>query len=284
MTPHQHRNHPVEKALWFVESHFSQDITLDDVAEVAGVSRYHLSRAFGAAMGFTLTRYLRARRLTEAAKRLSAGAPDILSVALEFGYGSHEAFTRAFRDQFGVTPESVRASGNIHQLNLQEATRMDPTLSTPLAPPQFKDGGVMLIAGMSERYDGPGPAGIPSQWQRFVPHLGHIPGQIGEVTYGVCCNCDGAGTWDYICGVEVSDFSRIPSDWTCLRIQPQRYAVFQHQGHISSIRNTFNSIFNEWFPASGCKPSGAPEFERYGADFNGATGFGTTEIWIPIQS
>jgi AraC family transcriptional regulator len=47
-------------------------------------------------------RYVRGRRLTEAAKVLSDGAPDILTVALDAGYGSHEAFTRAFRDQFGV--------------------------------------------------------------------------------------------------------------------------------------------------------------------------------------
>ena len=49
-------------------------------------------------------RYVRARRLT---RRTHAGAnaPDILQVALDAGYGSHEAFTRAFRDCFGITPE-----------------------------------------------------------------------------------------------------------------------------------------------------------------------------------
>ena len=53
-------------------------------------------------------RYARARRLTEAARVLAKGAPDILNVALEADYGSHEAFTRAFRDHFGMTPEAVR--------------------------------------------------------------------------------------------------------------------------------------------------------------------------------
>ena len=63
-------------------------------------------------------RYVRGRRLTEAAKALSNGAPDILSVALDAGYGSHEAFTRAFRDEFGVTPETIRAQGHLKKINL----------------------------------------------------------------------------------------------------------------------------------------------------------------------
>src|SRR5262245_13840586 len=102
---------PIARALWFVESHFAQEITLDDVAAVAGVSRYHLSRTFSLATGTGLMAYVRARRLSEAAKSLAAGAPDILAVALDCGYGSHEAFSRAFREQFDLTPEAVRTRG-----------------------------------------------------------------------------------------------------------------------------------------------------------------------------
>jgi AraC-like DNA-binding protein len=95
---------PVQKALWFVESHFAGDITLDDVAAASGASRFYLTRAFAAALGQPLVRYMRGRRLSEAARALANGAPDILSVALEAGYGSHEAFTRAFSEQFGAIP------------------------------------------------------------------------------------------------------------------------------------------------------------------------------------
>src|SRR5262245_16872676 len=91
---------PIARALWYIESHFAEEITLDDVAAVAGVSRYHLSRTFGLATGSGLMAYVRGRRLSEAAKALAAGAPDILGVALDWGYGSHEAFSRAFREQF----------------------------------------------------------------------------------------------------------------------------------------------------------------------------------------
>src|SRR6201993_1561952 len=78
-----------------------------------GVTDHHLARAFGVLTGQSLMRYVRGRRLTEAARSLAAGEPDILKVALEAGYGSHEAFTRAFREQFQVTPEDFRSARSL---------------------------------------------------------------------------------------------------------------------------------------------------------------------------
>src|SRR5262249_61845226 len=110
-------------------------IALEEIAPVAGVSRYHMARAFAEATGQSPMRYARGRRLTEAARSLAAGAPDILAVALSAGYGSHEAFTPAFRDQFGVTPEAVRTGRCFGNISLVEPTRMDkPQAVTPEAP------------------------------------------------------------------------------------------------------------------------------------------------------
>lgn len=220
------QTNPVEKAIWYIESHTASEVTLDDVAKAAGVSRYHLSRAFAIATGWSIMRYLRGRRLSEAARRLVAGAPDILDVALDAGYGSHEAFTRAFGDQFSVTPESVRAQGHSNNLELVEAIKMDESLLTHLDPPRIEQGRTMLIAGLGERYTVETCANIPAQWQRFGPHLGHIQGQVGRAAFGVICNSDDAGNTEYIAGVEVSDFARIPKDWSRIRIPPQKYAVF----------------------------------------------------------
>ena len=100
--------HPVGKALWFIDSHPANELSLADIAEASGISRFILLRAFGIATGQSVMRYVRGRRLTEAARHLASGAPDILTIALGAGYGSHEAFTRAFRDQFGLTPERGR--------------------------------------------------------------------------------------------------------------------------------------------------------------------------------
>src|ERR1700760_3797584 len=109
-----------QKALWYIESHLATPLTLDEISAIAGISRFHMVRSFAAATGFSVMRYVRARRLTEAARALAPGAPDNPSLALDADYGSHEAFTRAFRDHFGMTPEAVRAATNLDHLKLQE--------------------------------------------------------------------------------------------------------------------------------------------------------------------
>jgi AraC family transcriptional regulator len=274
---------PVDKALWYVETHFAGELTLEEIASVAGVSRYHVSRAFGEAIGQPITRYACGRRLTEAARALAAGAADILTVALEAGYGSHEAFTRAFREQFGQTPESVRAQRNVENLELVEAVTMNHSILAALPEPRFESRPAFLVAGLSVRYDYETcGGGIPAQWQRFTPYLGNVPGQVGGVAYGVRYNSDDSGL-DYLCGVEVGEFSQLPSELSRVRVPANRYAVFVHGGHVSEIRSTWYTIWNQWLPKSGHSLADAPDFERYGEDFDGRTGRGTVEIWVPLK-
>jgi AraC-like DNA-binding protein len=85
----------VQKAVWFVESHFRETVTLEEIAQTCGVSAYHLTRTFATSMGIPLMRYVRARRLSEAARQLIQTKANIVDVALETGYGSHEAFTQS---------------------------------------------------------------------------------------------------------------------------------------------------------------------------------------------
>ena len=275
---------PAQKALWFIESHLAEKLTLDEIADVGGISRFHMVRAFAAATGCSVMRYVRARRLSEAARALAGGAPDILTLALDADYGSHEAFTRAFRDHFGVTPEAVRAAARLDNLHLQEPIVMDSTAIDNLQPPRFETGKPLLVAGLGERYtwESGGPA-IPGQWQRFSRSVQNIPGRIGPVAYGVCCNGDDAGNFDYIAGVEVADFSDLPREFSRVRIPEAKYAVFTHSDHISTIRRTVNTIWNHWLPASGLKAADAPNFERYDENFDPLTGNGGLEIWIPVK-
>lgn len=274
---------PAQKALWYIESHLGEPLTLDEIATIGGVSRFHMVRAFAAATGFPVMRYVRARRLSEAARELAAGAPDILSLALDSDYGSHEAFTRAFRDHFGVTPEAVRAATCLDRLKLQEPIVMDSTLLDNLKAPRFETSKPLLVAGVGERYTCDSSAAIPGQWQRFHQSVDNIPARIGKVAYGVCCNGDDAGNFDYITGVEVADFSDLPREFARVRIPEQKYAVFTHAEHISSIRRTVNTIWNHWLPASGMKAADAPNFERYDEKFDPSTGSGGLEIWIPVK-
>jgi AraC family transcriptional regulator len=274
----------VGKAIWFIETHFSEEISLDDIASSAGLSRYHMARAFGFATGIPVMRYVRGRRLTEAARSLAGGAPDILAVALDAGYSSHEAFTRAFRDQFGLTPETVRAQRHLCNIDRVEPVKMDETLIPDLKPARFENGRPLLIAGLGERYTWETSTAVPALWQRAAPCFGDIPRRVCSDTFGVAYNGDDEGNFDYIAGVEVADFSDLPAAFSRLRIGPQRYAVFSQREHISTIRCVVNTIWSKWLPESGHEVADAPSFERFGADFDALTGMGGFEIWIPIKT
>jgi AraC family transcriptional regulator len=274
---------PVQKALWYVESHSREPVTLDSVARSCRVSAFHLTRAFGATTGLSLMRYVRARRLTEAARQLAHGATDILAVALDAGYGSHEAFTRAFRDQFDLTPEQVRSQAHSDNLLLVEPIMTSATPGTELEPPRFENYRPILFAGLAERYDCQSSGGIPDQWQRFGPNIGRIPGQVGSIAYGVIFNFDSEGNFDYMCAVEVSGPSALPKGLSNLQVPGHKYAIFSHRGHIAGIRATMSAIWSEWLPQSGHKAFEGPTLERYGPEFNPRTGMGGLEIWVPIE-
>lgn len=273
----------VAKALWFIEAHCDQEISLEQVAAVAHVSRFHLTRAFAFSVGQPVMAYVRARRLSEAAKALAGGAESILQVALTAGYNSHEAFTRAFRDHFGITPEAFRALGRLNSLSLQEPIRMKPTVSPTLSAPRLEQAGALHFAGITERYSGGNMAGIPQQWQRFVPHLGHIPGQSSPYSYGVVFRAEENGEIGYMCAVETSTTASLPDDFGRIRVEPQLYLVWEHRGHISAISASWAEIWNRALPESDWTALQAPFFERIGHEFNGQTGMGCVELWVPVR-
>lgn len=274
---------PVEKALWYIEAHLTSEVSLADVAAGAGVSRHHLLRAFGAATGLSVMRYVRGRRLSEAAQRLAAGAGDILTVAIDAGYNSHEAFTRAFGEQFGVTPADVRERGSVRQLVLV------PPMSLPAVPleidgPRFEDLDVLMIAGLNHRYNGlEDSAGVPGQWQQFVAEQSQIRARIETSAYGVCFNVDDEGSMDYLCGVPVAAFGSQSKQFTCLRIPRQRYARFVHREHIAGIRRTWDAIWNGWLPRSGHEVADAPLLERYDDHLHPQSGRGGFSLLVPLS-
>jgi AraC family transcriptional regulator len=274
-----------------MEGRFGGEVSLDELSQAAGISRCHFAHVFARATGQSAMRYMRGRRLSEAARVLANGGHDILSVALDFGYGSHEAFTRAFRDQFGLTPESVRAQRHIDNVNLVEAIKMDDGVITTLAPPRIEERGLLLIAGLGGKYSSDTHQNIPALWQRLQPHLGHVPGQVfpgrggkGGRTFGVCYNMDDDCSFDYLAGVEVSGFSGLPAEFERLRIPPQRYAVFTHREHVSTMHDVVTTIWTKWLPESGYVAVDAPNFEYYDEEFDGRTGMGGYQIWIPIKT
>lgn len=274
---------PVDKVIWYIESHYRQSITLDMLAESAGVSRFHLSHAFSYATGMPVTRYLRCRRLSQAAHALAAGENDILDLALSLGYASHEAFSRAFKDYTGRTPEQVRRQGHTDNLNLLEVRLMSENTVTDLPEPRIVSQRALLLAGLTNNYSHETSAGIPGQWQEFNALVTRIPGRVDGAAFGVVHNSDDNDRFDYTCGVEVADFSALPGDMDHLRIPEQRYAVFPIDRHISAIRALWHTIWSEWLPGSEHEAADAPIIERYPESFDPDTGMGGFELWLPVK-
>jgi AraC family transcriptional regulator len=273
-----------DKALWIIERNSERNLTLSSIADACGVSRSHLAYAFGSATGWPVVKYLRGRRLTEAARMLASGAPDILAIALDAGYGSHEAFTRAFREQFAATPESVRDRRSIDGLALVQPPELKTKADHRLEAPRLVEEGCVRVVGLSEPCSFENTIAIPAQWQRFMAYYEAIPDKVDEIPVGVSHAGDDEGEFQYLCGVQVGRFNGSARDLVKLEIAPRTYAVFQHRDHVSALTETYRTIWNEALPALDRAVADAPTLERHNPAFNPRTGEGGIALWIPLAS
>lgn len=275
---------PVQKAVWFIETHFTRPISLAEVADASGVTRFHLARAFNLQTGSSVLGYARKRRLSEAAKAIRSGAGDILSLAIDYGYSSHEAFSRAFRVEFGIAPSTLRQSGVLETLKLTEPfdmTMNKAPAAASLREPRFVDAKTIRVAGLVRPLRD--PSRIPQQWQDFTPWIGNIPGGKTDATYGVCAMASGEDDLVYLTGVEIDGDPDLPAPLEAMTLAEGRYAVFEHVGHVSTIGATWHAILENWLPESGFEHLSRPDFEKYDERFNPAMGDGICEIWIPVS-
>jgi AraC family transcriptional regulator len=272
------------KALFVIERNLASDLSLGWLAEHCGASRFHLVRAFGEATGFSLMEYVRGRRLTDAAYQLAAGADDILMLALDQHYASHEAFSRAFKSRFGKTPDEVRALRSTSGLPLVEPLRHKEGKTMKLKEPRIQKEGELLFVGLSKNVPFQEMQTIAGQWQQFMSTLyAQIENKAAEAPAGVTTAANDDGI-DYVCAARVTTFGTIPKGCVKLSLAPATYAVFAHDGHVAAIRETYDAIWNDWFPKSDKLPAEAPGFERHNASFDPTTGNGGVTIWLPIRT
>lgn len=274
---------PVQKALWFIESRIHDDVSLLDIAAASGVSQHHLIRAFGKCVGLSVMKYVKARRLTEAAKILADGAPDILTVALMARYQSHEAFTRAFSDRFQILPHEIRDIGSTTALNLTEALMLDQETDN-LTQPIFEARERCVVMGLSKRYNARTKSAIPSLWHELDQYLERLGGRLDVEAYGICSNFSDKGSFDYLCGTKASHSNPDVAKHKTGVIPSGLYASFKHSGHISAIRSSWNEVYNNWLPFSGYKLVNGPEFEFYSADFDPVASHGSVTLNIPVEA
>jgi AraC family transcriptional regulator len=170
---------------------------------------------------------------------------------------------------------------------MSQAT-MKKSPAMQLEAPRMEYGKALRIAGLREHCTSETMKNISELWQRFGPHIGNVPGQVGPVAYGLCFNVLSPGGIDYLAGVEVSSSSCLPGEFRVATVPAQKYAIFSHREHVSKLYQTLDAI-DKWFPGSGFEvPSGAAEapsfFERYSEEFDPRTGMGGMEVWIPIKA
>jgi len=204
----------------------------------------------------------------------------IIAIALDAGYGSHEAFARDFADCFGITPGGLRSERS-KTLDPMEPFEMNEDMIVPLAAPRMEERAAFRVVGLGIDCTFGNTGAIPALWQAFDAREDEVEDAVTGALYGVCCMGDGAGNFRYIAGIEAGGST---PGMEHIDMPAHRYAVFTHSGHISDFAKTVYTIWNKALPEAGLKSAQAPDFERYDHRFDGRTGLGEVEIWIPIVS
>jgi AraC family transcriptional regulator len=101
----------IEEVIHYIRHHIDKPLDRETLAEVAGFSIPHFHRIFTAHVGESAISYVRRIRLERAGRKLRMGAVDITEVALAAGYDSHAAFSKAFKQHFGLSPSEFRQLG-----------------------------------------------------------------------------------------------------------------------------------------------------------------------------
>jgi predicted transcriptional regulator YdeE len=154
-----------------------------------------------------------------------------------------------------------------------------------LNAPTFKESPELLVGGLSRHYTAETRTGISKLWEQAVPLAAAVPGMMERTFFGVCWNGAADCSFDYLAGAEVFATDKLPPEFTTLKLDARRYAVFPHTGHLSELPKTIDTIWTNWVPNCGLKVArGAPCFERYNSEFNPHTGLGGMELWVPLDS
>jgi AraC family transcriptional regulator len=279
----------------YIECHLDRRITLAQLADAAGYSPWHATRLFRQLVGLGPSDYLRARRLSVAAMRLRDGRDRVVDVALDVGFDSHDGFTRAFADRFGLTPNRYRAEApplplflprkalEEHVFLTEVATRMPDSVATAktVSSPIF----VRAVERPQRKF-------ILLRGRTATDYLAYCE-EVGCDVWGLLVSVKGAldepmgvwlpdslrrtGTSVYAQGVEVPlDYaSPAPDDLEIVDLPACTYLVFQGQPYqedewAQAIGETWKAIETfkpeplgyAWAPDDGPRFQLAPVAER----------------------
>lgn len=278
-----------QRALDFIEARLDQPLTVAQIAAAVGLSSFHFARLFTATRGESVMAYVWRRRLQRAAGRIAEapGAVRLIDLALDCGFDSQEAFTRAFKRLFGVAPGQFKRAHlamkppgvlcAMTDLNVAARITMRPKLET-LAP--------FRVAGLSAEFRIETRPGIPLLWERFLPRL-PFPGMAGAGAYGVCWDMHQDQPFKYLAGAALEDGAPVPAGLDVKEIPAQSYLVFRQEIDAgpfqAQVTAAMEEIWGRRMPNAGYQTAGGPDFEYYPPGFAPMQD-GWVEYWIPVSA
>ncbi len=274
-----------------VEADAAEEIDVVGFAREHGTTEYHLRRMFSALAGMPLSEYVRRRRMTLAGAELVAGAANILDVAVRHGYGSVEAFGRAFRAVHGIGPADARRDGGPlrtqptlrFRLSVEGSTPMDVTIThQPELVLAGHSAEVPLIhAGVNPRIQEHIAAIPPSEHARLKGLGDAEPRGILAVTAGIEPDAPEGSMLTYLHGVALQASTPVPDDLDVIPLEEGTWAVFASSGPFpETLQNLWAATATEWFPSNPWRLRPGPSIVRY-LEFTGTSA--SCELWLPVE-
>jgi AraC family transcriptional regulator len=275
-----------------IEAHLSDDIDAAGLAKGLGTTEYHLRRLFSSLAGMPLSDYIRRRRMTVAAADLVDGGR-VLDIAVRYGYGSTEAFGRAFRMVHGVSPGDVRRHGG--PLRAQAKLRFRLTVEGNITmDTRIADRPAFRLVGHAARvpliHQGANPhiqahiASLPAAEHARLKALSSTePSGLLQVSADVDPDYTEGSELTYLHGVALDLEATVPQGLDVIDVPAGAWAVFRTSGpYPAALQATWAATAAEWFPSNPWRlrpgPSIVAVLER-ADDFSTAT----TELWMPVE-
>ncbi|MFC8075478.1 GyrI-like domain-containing protein [Streptomyces sp. NPDC057307] len=280
----------LNRTLEYIEGRLDQHIDVAELARTAVTSEYHLRRMFSALAGMPLSEYIRRRRLTVAGAEVLAGRGSLLETAVRYGYGSGEAFARAFRAMHGVGPGEARRTGAalVSQPRLSFRLTVEGNSSMRYRVVDRPDFSVVgLKARVPLVHAGPNQAIVDfvrGADRQLVERLEALSDQEPRGIVAVCDDLDpgrAEGTeLDYYHGVITSVAP--PEGTTVLPVPAGTWAVFTTSGPApQAIQELWRDVFTEWFPSNPYRSRPGPEILR--TRLTPGRAEGDAELWLPVE-
>ncbi|MFF4322850.1 helix-turn-helix domain-containing protein [Streptomyces sp. NPDC001568] len=281
----------LNQALDHLETCLDRDIDMAEVARIAAVSEYHFRRLFSALAGMPLPVYVRRRRMTLAGAEVVAGELRLLDIAVRYGYGSGEAFARAFRSVHGIGPAEARRSGAPLTAQPRMSFRVVVEGSTTMRY-RIVEKEAFRIVGRKARvplmHEGLNPAAaahLESLDEQAIVRMKQLAdrepeGILSAVVHLTDSREEGAEV-DYWIGAPAG-CGATDEELDALDVPPGIWAVFDNHGpYPSALQQLWRDVFTQWFPSNPYVSRPGPELLR-----TRPVEIGTetaSQLWVPVE-